>query len=107
MRFKIDLLIAPQDEDLLDGMSERLQLAEGLTVKLRKGPPMSGFWGMSASFIVDKAADVGVGVAVAALTKLIYRFKGARARITIDKTEIQYNDKGKIAKVIRERLTKR
>jgi hypothetical protein len=112
MRMQIDVSLAVKDEDrIADLGGERgkpVRLAEGLVVRRRRLVYHSGPWGLSASFIVEKGAGVPIDVVVGVLSAWIYnKLKGTKARVTIDRTEVEYDKKGRIIKVIRERLKKR
>lgn len=112
MRMQIDISLAVKDEDRIDDLgAERgkpVRLADGLVVRRRRIVANSGPWGVSASFIVEKAAGVPIDVAVSVLSAWIYnKLKGAKAKVTIDRTEVEYDKRGRITKVIRERLKKK
>lgn len=112
MRMQIDIDLAVKDEGRIDDLGgeprKPVRLAEGLVVRRRRAVFNSGPWGVSASFIVEKAAGVPIDVAVGLLSAWLYnKLKGAKASVRIDRTEVEYDKKGRITKVIRERLKKK
>ncbi len=93
----------------LELSQKQYELTEGLKVRLRENRPRKGVAAFSqvGQFIVEHAESVPIDVAVALLSAWIYdKLKRHKATITIDRTEVQVDSKGKIQKVIREHLEK-
>jgi hypothetical protein len=89
------------------GTGDSIELGQGLVVRMidnniRKGGVE---WSHLATFLVEKAENVPLDVAVALLSAWIYdTLKGRKAKVSIGRTELQLDDNGQIKKVIRERL---
>ncbi|MFI5282498.1 MAG: hypothetical protein ACHQ0J_05150 [Candidatus Dormibacterales bacterium] len=83
------------------------ELTEGLSVRLRENHTRKGIAAYSefGHFLVDHAASIPIDVAVALLSSWLYdKLKRHKAKITIDRTEIEVDDEGKVKKLIKEHL---
>jgi hypothetical protein len=87
--------------------TEPHELAKGLKVRLRENRRGVAAFNLDGHFIVEHAESVPIDVLVALLSAWIYdKLKRHKATITIDRTEVQVDSKGKIEKVIREHFEK-
>ncbi|MFI5281851.1 MAG: hypothetical protein ACHQ0J_01820 [Candidatus Dormibacterales bacterium] len=85
------------------------ELTDGLKVRLRENFTRNGIAAHSdfGHFLVERAEGVPIDVAVALLSSWLYeKLRRHKAKITIDRTEIEVNDEGKVKKLIKEHIEK-
>jgi hypothetical protein len=92
------------------GTDQRYQLADGVSIQLRENWTRPGIAAFSydAHFLIEYAARVPLDVAAGLLTAWLYdALRRNKATITIDRTEIEIDDKRKLKKFLKEHIEKK
>jgi hypothetical protein len=108
-RSRIEVRFARGDIWLL-GTDQRYQLADGLSIQLRENWTRPGIAAFSydAHFLIEYAARVPLDVAAGLLSAWLYdTLRRNKATITIDRKEIEVDDKRKLKKFLKEHIEKK
>jgi hypothetical protein len=85
-------------------------LADGVSIQLRENRTRRGIaeFSYAGHFLVEHAATVPLDVAARLLSAWLYdNLKRNKATITIDRTEIDVDDGGKVKKFLKEHIEKK